>query len=517
MEDRNLDRIVKDMITNFELRYAPGSWERFERKLNTIEKKDSEFDRIVADKLIKHTIPFQSLYYSRFQNKAGLSSNRKYQTTYVLAVIAASLLLLFVALSILENKIGVPGSDFENKTMVLTAEEGKAKSFDMKIKSGEEKTEPEIKKSEQLFSVSEKTDASYETEIINIRQEKALNYGIAFRYLPYSENMSLMIFHGKDRPVNKLNDNISKNVFPIKNRYITGENIITMPLMKESGDESIASYYYKKSRHYKGPIDSIFTNTYIKDSAALASISDVHVESETTVNNEKSYNSPLISAFFYGGPKYLMIKTPNDLSISIPGYSNNTFGYIFGTGFSGTISNHELRTGIEYSNINYSPRKQILSFGNKSYWLEEISFGLLSIPLTYNYKLNVGKNILVYPSAGISAQFVTNSEYAFIEKTDGTSEIGKLAKDLIDNSDFAQTAYGAKEYRQGVLEGGNTSGNFNLDLIVALGISTVMNDELSIFLETGYRATILNNSFGPNNDRLSSFNLNIGINKSISL
>jgi hypothetical protein len=516
MEDSNLDRIVKDMITNFELRYSPGSWERFERKLNIIGKQDSDFDKMVAEKLRRHSIPVQPMSYSRFQERAGLSGRRKFRLAYILLGIAVSLLLLFVALYGPGNIINTHGTSKNEKTEITIAGQEKTKSAIDIVDQGEATASAEINMNKQHLSSPGKSKVSPVSKKSLGMKAKELNFGLAFKYTPYSGTKNPFRFTGTDQGLfSGWKDNNS--YIQIIDQYIIVEHLqfLSFDFDIDKINQTVAINENNKAN--KKSSDPVTFDKTLTDRTPIALDSQIDDQTDIAMNVPQARKKHEYSALLYVGPQLWSVKTPNDQSLNIPGYRNNAFGYIFGAGLSAASGNHELRTAIEYSAIKYSPRKNILSFGNKSYWLEEISFGLINLPVIYNYNIKIGKNMYIYPAVGVAAQIIAKSEYSFIEKVDGKREIEKLAKELINNSDFAQTAYAAKEYRPGVLDGGKTSGNLSLNLNVGLGIKARIADDMSIFAEAGYGRIIYNNSIGPNNDRISAYNLHIGINKTLSL
>ncbi len=99
MEDKKFDKIIENMIDEYEVKYSHDSWRRLEQKLNYEEKEDALFDRVIANKLNNFSIPVTSGSFASFEKKTHRHSYNIYSKLKYIAGIAAVLLLIILTIS----------------------------------------------------------------------------------------------------------------------------------------------------------------------------------------------------------------------------------------------------------------------------------------------------------------------------------------------------------------------------------------------------------------------------------
>jgi hypothetical protein len=149
--------------------------------------------------------------------------------------------------------------------------------------------------------------------------------------------------------------------------------------------------------------------------------------------------------------------------------------------------------------------------------MDKIGYQKFGLPVFYKFNIPLGNKLEFSIGTSIETQFVSNSDFRFIESLNQGGTLEKLANELLESNDFKQTVYASKDYNKGVLEGGNTTSNINLAANLGIGLSAKLSPTLSLFIEPEISASLLNSKFGPNKDKFTNLNLKIGINKSFNL
>lgn len=526
MEDKKFDKIIENMIDEYEVKYSHDSWRRLEQKLNYEEKEDALFDRVIANKLNTFSIPVTSGSFARFEKKTKQHSYNIYSKLNYIAAIAAVFLLIILTISYntflgKKKSVEVVSNKIQNKSTNGTS--GTALKFkDHKNNIAEISVNAinNDKGSIVMNNSWEKTEKDLNLTIqVNTFSEFGIKYSFQF-FKPdlnnsnscYKENNGLTIY------------------FPSIYKSYSGFDMIMAPFNIRDSKKNDATYFNSTNPGL------IYGNDFVKLSDEIIYYEDKptsnsSVQPEIAENNESENSGDKrqllteditgkkgkLNVQLFGSPVLNFINTPNDLVLRVPGYNNNSPGYNFGFGISKENGNHEFGLGIEYQNFTYSPKKVVAAQGDKSYWLDKISAGKIGIPFFYKYHFKQGKKTGLFASAGICPLITTNSSYEFIETETGSGNLIKLANELLESNDFRQTLYAAKTYEKGLLEGGNTSGNLSLSLNFGLGIETQISPSVSFFFEPEISTLVINSSFGPNNDRITSLNFKIGFNNSFNL
>ena len=69
MEDKRFDKVIDEIVRDFEANYSSDSWKRLERKLDAEEKDNDQFDKMIAHKLNGYSIPLDNGSFSKFEVK----------------------------------------------------------------------------------------------------------------------------------------------------------------------------------------------------------------------------------------------------------------------------------------------------------------------------------------------------------------------------------------------------------------------------------------------------------------
>jgi hypothetical protein len=513
MEDKRFDKIIENMIDEYQLKYSHDSWRRLEHKLNYEEKEDALFDRVIASKLNNFRIPMSASSFARFEKKANHNSYRSYRKHIYIIGIAASFLLMIFTIgydAIFEknssNKVELAEND-------ITRDITKKNSGDHGpvLKTSDESEMISLNINNTIVKNDIRKISQYNLNSIKINTPSS-DFGI--RYSFRNQNPFLLlssVYLSNDTNLAKYDFN---NVYgKIINFDVTGLFLLN-ELKPEFGqgnffidskDEAIRVDAFQRSKS-DGFIN--VTEYALSDNAERDKSKEVITESKGRGNlNIQVYGSPVVN----------LIKTPNDITLKVPGYGHSSLGYNAGVGISKYSGKHEFGIGFEYQGLIYSPKKVVVAQGNKAYWLDKIGINKIGIPFFYKYHFKTGKKINLYASASINPLLLTKSSYEFIENESGTGNLIKLASELLENNDFKQTVYASKDYSKGILDGGNTSGNTSLAMNFGLGFKAQLSHGIALYFEPEISTALLNSDVGPNNDRITSINFKIGINKSFNL
>ena len=521
MEDKRFDKIIEDMINEYEVKYSFDSWRRLEQKLNYEEKEDELFDKVIAYKLNNFSVPVSTGSYSRFEKKTKSHGPNSYRNIIFALGIAASFLLILLTIGFnkfFNNKksasIPITSIQAENEDNIS---DQTVQSHDMTIKSPA--------RSELAFNAiyahldkSKNKSTTGFNEKIEAGVKSASDFGIKFSF--FKNNPNNLIANTTPRFEFGFVDFLLFNTYGnIEVPIIYSESNLAIEIPKAKDYPKIVrgnifNINSDNSIHFGETQNNGFQSNNEDDAIIDSDIDqgDAFEGMVSGANKKEKWNAEL-----FGSPVFSLLKTPNDLTLKIPGYTHHSIGYNFGIGLSRQTGKHEFGLGFEYQTLSYSPKKVIVAQGNKSFWLDNIGINKIRIPLFYRFQIASGKKIDIYASASITPQLNTSSRYEFIESEDGIGSLSKLAKELIENNDFKQTLYAEKEYDIGILEGGSASGNSSLALNFGVGLKTRLSHSISFFIEPGIGKSIINSSFGPNNDKLTSVYLKMGINKSFNL
>jgi hypothetical protein len=510
MEDKRFDIVIDEIVRDFEANYSSNSWSRLERKLDAVEKDNDQFDEMIAHKLSDYSIPLDTGSFSKFQDKLqqNNSSNIDFRR---IKNIAAVIILMLYALQMSNN-------DY-NKPIILESVQ----------LTKNNKTNPQAA---TIRNLSNPTNG-----LIANKKSTSANHGKI-------ETSNFQIHHN-DSEITNQNFGI-KYIFPsidqsidfAKNNFFTKKSMnfgITRDYDNDNSEILVNDFTMQFESYQiseKGNANFILVNNTINDQnsvrlKASSNISTEIVSNQQTISNEtdifdkkdnlvpKSKKSIEISAL--AAPTYCMISTPNDVDMKVPGYKNQAIGYETGFNLGFKKARHEFGLGIKLNSLNYSPKKIVAGENGKSFWLDEISYNFIGIPIFYKYNYYNIKRTNLYITSSVQPNLVVLSDYKFIQNDDVSGSLIKLAEELLETNDFKNTLYAAKEYKNGTFEGGKSNENFSLSMSVGLGLQTEIQNSYSFFIEPSINYTIFKNDFGPNHDKLSFMSLKLGINKTIDL
>ena len=221
-----------------------------------------------------------------------------------------------------------------------------------------------------------------------------------------------------------------------------------------------------------------------------------------------------------GGERYLgltlnptvnLVSSPIDYINNLDAYNTDALGIDLGLVYGYEKNRIGFETGLFYGKKSYQPRiynEVIGSFseGYTSSSLNYISFDVLRIPLSIKYNVIQNKSWNLYASVGSSFNIVTFTDY----------QIEQNGVPIQRPSEFSSvTRNSSLNYTSGAFEGGEIQDNLFLTVDFSLGIERKLSQSTSMFTALYYNKHIGLAGIGPNNDRLHSIGMNIGVKKRI--
>lgn len=510
MEDKRFDKVIDEIVRDFEANYSSDSWRRLERKLDAEEKDNDHFDKMIAHKLNGYSIPLDTDSFSKFEDRLGRKKNTEFDFRWVKNIAAVIILMMYVTQmsNYYDDKPVIErGGQFTKTNASIPPNVTIMNPIDLE-------NEPAINK--KLTCSDHIPNKIVNSKINEYNSENAAqNFGIKYIFPSTDVNLDLI-----------KNNFVAKNSLYVGNQEnydISNADILTADIamhfeVYEMTDDKINNLNLEKNIQNDQNIAKLKTlnsdsPTNDSEQLAISKESDIF---EYKVDNNISNPKKSIEISAFAAPSYCMISTPNDVDMGVPGYKNQAVGYETGINLGFKNSRHEFGSGIKLNSLNYSPKKIVVGENGKSFWLDEIAYKFIGIPLFYKYNYYSTKKTDLYITSTVQPDLMVYSDYKFIQN-DVSGSLIKLAEELIETNDFKNTLYAAKRYKNGTFEGGKSNENFSLSMSVGLGLQTEIQNSYSFFIEPAFNYTLLKNDFGPNHDKLSFLSLKLGINKTIDL
>lgn len=510
MEDKRFDKVIDEIVRDFEANYSSDSWRRLERKLDAEEKDNDHFDKMIAHKLSGYSIPLDTGSFSKLQEKLQQknSSNIDFRR---IKNIAAVIILMLYALQMSNNDYNKPiinGSVQLTKNNKTNPQAATFRNLSNPINGliTDKKLESGIK---DQVEISNSKIEEFRSEISD------QNFGIKYIFQSIDQSIDFAknyFFTKKSTEIGIARD------YDIDNSEILVNDLTIQFEVYQSSDKGnenfdLVNNFLDDQNNVRLKASSNISTEIVPNQKMISNETDILDKKDNLV--PKSKKCIEISAL--AAPTYCMISTPNDVDMKVPGYKNQAVGYETGMNFAFKNSRHEFGSGIKLNSVNYSPKKIVAGENGKSFWLDEISYKFIGIPIFYKYNYYNNKRINLYITSSLQPDLMVYSNYKFIQNDEVSGSLIKLAEELLETNDFKNTLYAAKEYKNGTFEGGTSNENFSLSMSVGLGLQTEIQNSYSFFLEPSFNYTILKNDFGPNHDKLSFLSLKLGINKTIDL
>lgn len=511
MEDKRFDKVIDEIVRDFEANYSSDSWKRLERKLDAEEKDNDQFDKMIAHKLNGYSIPLDNGSFSKFEVKLSQEYKINSDFKWIKNIAATIILMLYVSqLSYIDDNKLV-GLENEQLKKIITEKPTFATNRNQ-IKTFKESITKKsiVSANPNIYGISNFQISDHDAKVA------VQNFGLKYIFPPINLNLDYFISNNITKNNNSVGitqDHIIDNSEIFASNFAMDFEVFRL---SDQGNENLNLANNTQNNQNIAKQKSSNSNSP-NNASEQQTISDESNIFEYKVDNIISIPKKSVEISAFAAPTYCMISTPNDVDMGVPGYSNQTYGYETGINFGFKKSVHEFGSGLILNTLKYSPKKIVVSENGKLFWLDEISYKIIGIPLFYKYNYFKSKKTNLYVTSTIQPDLMVYSDYKFIQNDNISGNLVKLAEELIETNDFKNTLYAAKQYKSGTFEGGKSNENFSIAMSIGLGLQTEIQNTYSFFIEPVFNYTILKNDFGPNHDKLSFLSLKLGINKTIDL
>jgi hypothetical protein len=209
------------------------------------------------------------------------------------------------------------------------------------------------------------------------------------------------------------------------------------------------------------------------------------------------------------------IITPYDEIYERAGYEQYRLGYGGGISLQYGTRTVRLETGLGYSSKHYAPPKVVEIFRGDQYnefysvSLENIELNTLSIPFNVHYTTNPKSRWQVYMLGGLTVNLVVETDYdktqeaiyALSLPTGGPETKVNLSRSArIDKKDF----------NKGLFQGGSLNDNNFVTFNAGVGVERIIDSKWSVYAQPTYHSNLFGTGLGPNNDKIHIFSLFMG-------
>lgn len=227
------------------------------------------------------------------------------------------------------------------------------------------------------------------------------------------------------------------------------------------------------------------------------------------VEDIKALSKPDFYIAAYHSPGVQLIQSPFDQVFNEPGYDLKQPNAGIGISAGMNYQRFGVNTGLEYSNLAYSPRKveETIEEG-KSIYLKNIALKTIRMPLHFSYSIFKDKIWEIYCKAGISINAVLEARYDMEEKSNG---LAYLIENLKTNPSFVNSLYSAKSFESGLMDKGELVPNVAASADFGVGIKRHVSKDAYVFIEPMVHYDMIGNGLGPNKDKIHNLHMKTGL------
>lgn len=501
MIDKRFDDIIKNKMNSLEENSsASGDWERFEKELDALDKKDQIFDQQVSKKLTQIT----SAYYTqpRWENLYNLITRRVVRKKNVWRSksleFATMLLILFSMINLNQwnEKLNTPTDHKE--TLQYAAVES-------------------IKNSTEQTVISSIADSKKQTQSVASTSQSNVNQSSDFVLEEQSSTAT------SSQNLESVDEILSSN----QNAFDTENVTIASGKISSSSLEPVTSAKKKERILYSDyqTKNTQETGTILPNSNMLVASSDdlLSMPNITPILNQKKWEWNIGA---YISSSINEITFPEEKSFI---YDTDQQFYVLSLngGIMGDVQRNRwlLSAGIEYSKINYDLNLSAFEgdfFTNYTKTtLSNVEYNFISIPVDLGFVFLDRPKLEMFVTTGMSFDILSTTSYTLkIQQFD--DEMNTLVtqnhKDLERHSTISNL-----NYQEGYFEGdvaNSTSNQSTRKLFSSLyykvrfgvGIKKNFNTRFAIFGKYLYQLQLnRDKGIGPNYDIINSSSMNLGI------
>jgi hypothetical protein len=460
---KGFDDIIKEKLIDIKFDES-NDWESFSKIVDEeviSNSEDSQFDKVISSKLNQNYVPYNSSHWTKLKSRLE-NEEKAINRIYTIKVIefVAVLILIFI------------GNSFE--------------WFKIKVKN------------DYYFAANQQHILNTETDIA-IFNNNPLNI------IKDQQNLALKLNHKVSEETASQSQNNLNALSKTIAKKVNGESIshnnfshgitITKPVEDQANILQIphiilSSIAFDNSRI--GIPDYLFANT-------IDPILPLKENIKSRIGVYASLNK-------------VQVNTPFDKIYNVESYSSTTSDLELGLTLGQPLSNSiEIETGLGFNAVSYKPQEisNKSDVENTQYEtnIANIRYDIANVPLYLKYYYMQNQDISLYLLGGLKANVIVNADYE-VNKTltnNERNEINSLADGAV------ATRLKAKDFNLGIIEGGDLVDNFYLNAEIGFGIEKKFGDSFSLNMQPKYSRLIFNDGLGPNNDKLHTASLTLGL------
>lgn len=494
MEDKNLDNILEDKLSNFEFPYQAHTWDALAEKLDAADQAVEQFDQKVREKLSESDMPYQPAYWDlmaqRLDKEASLRRQLvRYKITEALLV----LLILVTFVHIFSNPLGrqkllpISSTSPIEPTVTTTV-------FDLPI-SDVSTIEAETAQTIAISTANSETAVLPTPVAIPSNSGSDINNSSTVQATTETANV-----HQSVVPLISTDQQLPLLTL-IKNELAkTGQNV---PFTALPSDQAISLL----TGHEAVPTIELLPQK-VEKRLRLGMFMNANVD---------------------------QIRTPYDEIFDLDPISQEVLGYGGGLLLGWEWKRWEFETGIAFNHKQYVPAdnsavRYSSATGNDNIVedLRNIELNILQIPLQLRYDFVQKDNWHIYTLNGVTIHLAAQANYdvskidaMLLLVADDSREQQDLALSLAQQrkldeegspSKPASDKLRSKRFSNGLFNRGNFADNSYYTITLGGGVERYLDERFSIFLQPTYRQNLpfLSQGLGPNEDRINTLELIIG-------
>ena len=449
----DFDSVIRGKISQPISTLLPSDWDKFSAKLNNI---DQDFDNQIAERLENIQVPPSSVMWENLYSRLNAIALLK-QKIYGLKVFECILIpiLLFTFINIFHIVSPRISKSFQKEHLAAINKQENLPSVDL----------TDVKKESLNNLISQNSGRG------NLPQNEVTP---SKRVSPISH-----VLHTQSTA------NV-KNVMPNDLSAVMVPRTTSLPSTAQSMprvDEQFAAFEQLES---------------------ISASIDYQRALPILLDTEKPHNESQWSLHILSGMHLDKIQTPKTGTLIEQDRTMGSYGSHVGLLLSYDLPHLSLESGIVHSIIGYRPRlNEIISENGilNHIQLKDIGFTTLAMPIQAKLFFHTEHKNVFYVLAGIQPGFITKSRYHIDSET---------TESIVNNPSFKSEILD-KNYRAGILEGGNFSGNFFAYGNAGIGMQNSLTPGVKMYGQMVYHARLSDTRFGPTNDKINMVSATIGI------
>jgi hypothetical protein len=502
MESKKFDNLIKSKLEGLENLSSISDWDMFHSKYkNELADKSEFFDRVIQEKFDGLQVPYNKKHW--YLMKEALEREEFIRTSiYFSKIVEAGciFLILFTFLNLFPTFSENSGLQkrIQDKPFIADGEN----SIDQQLFEFSLKTNNEGHNNSKFkiaSTVSEEKISNDASVIIVDNSTQIKSNKLIFNELSNSESNNLYRteYRNSTGIINNKTPDLDENFAPNIN---TKEVILFNTAITEATLPTEERMTYADIASLEG---NQITPLELKETFYIP------IFPLSYSNNSK--NEKYMSFAF--APTVNIVNSPFDYINKTEPYSTDALGGELGINYSVRKDNLEIETGLNYGRKSYQPKQVDEIIGSfitsfRRLRLRQITYDVMSIPMNIKYHFKSNDSWSFYALTGTSLNGIANSDY-LVEENGSKISIYNV------QTNYRESNTAKKSYNPGILEGGNVLDNLYFTLDLAIGFEKKFNASTSFFFAPTLRQHLGLAGVGPNNDKVNSLGLNLGIKKKL--